>query len=104
MKKTKKIFKKGFSFTEVIIVIAIIGVLASVVLISMQKARIKNENAATMAMAKDYEKAVQNFIQLSNGREYPDIANFGTFNIWNRFFDCLGPDDICAQNQDLDQS
>jgi len=104
MKKKNKYFEKGFSFVEVMIVIAIIGVLASVVIISMSAAKKRNENAATIAMVKDYEKAIYNFMNLSNHRNYPNIYTGPPDFIPSNVLDCLGPDNNCWWGLNLGRS
>ena len=61
--------KKGFTLIELLVVISIIGILASVVLISLNSARIKARDAQRKADLQQISKALELYY-LDNGR-YP---------------------------------
>lgn len=66
--------KRGFTLPEVLIVIAIIGLLSSVVIASVNKSRDNTSNAATLANLRNYELALQNYAQENDGT-YPYVDN-----------------------------
>ena len=60
---------RGFTLIEILVVVSIIGVLSSVILTSVSKARLKAENSTINQQVEQYVKALQ-MIYLENGN-YP---------------------------------
>lgn len=65
-----KIKSKGFTLIELLVVISIIGLLASVVLVSLNSARIKARDARRLADMKQMQTALGLYYQ--NNDRYPD--------------------------------
>lgn len=76
MKRTQK--QKGFSLIELMVVIAIIGLLASVVLASLAGARTKSRDTKRKADIAQLSKALEEYYTANNG--YPTTGSvwFGT--------------------------
>jgi type II secretion system protein G len=64
--------KKGFSLIELLVVIAIIGILSSIVLVSLSEARIKSRNSKRLADMAQISKALEFYI--SDKGYYPTAA------------------------------
>lgn len=62
--------KKGFTLIELLVVISIIGILSSIVLVSLNQARIKARNSAINSQVLEYRKALELYASDHNGR-YP---------------------------------
>lgn len=88
---------KGFTLIELLVVISIIGLLSSIVMVSLQNARKDAANAAINSTVIEYLKAIElyhtdtgNYPQLGNTTEYclGDYKTIGTVDVnacgqWN---------------------
>jgi prepilin-type N-terminal cleavage/methylation domain-containing protein len=93
MKKNEdNISAKGFTLIELLMVVAIIGLLATVVLASLNVARMKAHNQAGNETVRSYVNAIELYKSDSPGSPYPDPGSVDDPR-------CLGcPDLSCAQN------
>lgn len=66
--------KKGFTLIELLVVISIIGLLSSVVLVSLNSARAKARDAKRMSDLGEIQKALEFYFDSSNGTAYPLCA------------------------------
>lgn len=66
--------KRGFTLIELLVVIAIIGILSSVVLASLNDARLKSRDAKRIADLKQIQLALELFFDSEGG--YPTAAQF----------------------------
>ena len=65
-----KLNKKGFTLIELLVVIAIIAVLASIVLVSLNTARVKGRDARRLADIKSIQNALELYYDSTSGT-YP---------------------------------
>lgn len=61
--------RQGFTLIELLVVIAIIGILAAVVLASLNTAREKSRNASYLSQVREYQKALE--LHYSQNGSYP---------------------------------
>ncbi len=90
-KKNNKNKNKGFSLIELMIVIAIIGLLASIVMISLDKTKSKARDTKRVAEAKSVEQALHLY-SLDHGGKYPYSALSASY------FKDKTPQEICIDN------
>ena len=91
----KKIKKAGFTLIELLVVIAIIGLLSSIVLVSLNSARAKARDARRISDFKQIQLALELFYDTYN--RYP-ITGGGPFwdDHWNLFATCLETGSGCG--------
>ncbi|HEU0085496.1 MAG TPA: prepilin-type N-terminal cleavage/methylation domain-containing protein [Candidatus Paceibacterota bacterium] len=82
--------KKGFTLIELLVVVAIIGILSSVVLVSLNSARSKSRDAKRQSDIRQIQSALEMYY-LDNG-SYPIMGwqHSNTSN-WNNFETILSP-------------
>lgn len=75
---------KGFTLIELLVVVAIIGLLSSVVLVSLDSARAKARDAKRKQDIKQIQNALALYYDSNNGK-YPDCSPWvkSTDNNWN---------------------
>jgi prepilin-type N-terminal cleavage/methylation domain-containing protein len=91
--KFRQFFTRGFTVLELLIVIAIIGILATVVIVSVNDARVKAKNAKIDLHVREYVFGFNSFIAKNGRLPYttdcqatgiPSVGNGGTLGV------CLG--------------
>lgn len=79
-KPMKYSHSSGFTLLELLIVIAIIGILAAVVLASLSSSRVKARDTQRVAQLKEIEKALA--LYYTEYGQYPDGAEIGGTQNW----------------------
>ena len=69
--------KKGFTLIELLVVIAIIGILSSIVLVSLNSARSKGKDASAIASMESVRAAAELYYNSAGGNTY------GSVGVWN---------------------
>ena len=70
-----KKYTRGFTLIELLVVIAIIGILSSVVLVSLNSARSKGKDARVISSIQQIRTLLESGY---NGASYPDLSNNAT--------------------------
>jgi len=78
----------GFTLIELLVVIAIIGILSSVVLASLNSARLKARDASRKSTVRQIKTALEMYFNDNN--VYPSIGSDGTGYDWNGPADSTG--------------
>jgi len=76
----KKI-QQGFTLIEIMIVVAIIGLLAAIAMVNFQRARMNSNEARVIQDLKMFSTAVENFQAAQNPPGYPLVVGDLTFAI-----------------------
>lgn len=82
----KKYKQSGFTLIELLIVIGIIGILASVVLVSLNSAREKSRNAGYASQLKQYQNALEMYF--SDHGTYPITSGYACIGIGHEGNSC----------------
>jgi prepilin-type N-terminal cleavage/methylation domain-containing protein len=75
MKTTAPNYRAGFTLVEIMIVVAIIGLLAAIAIPSFMRARTKSQATACINNMRQIDSAVQQFC-METGKKAGDILNF----------------------------
>ncbi len=80
-----KMLRRGFTLIELLVVIAIIGILSSVVLTSLNQARVKGQHAQTIAEVRQLEAAMTQVADDNGGKPISTgghLACLGATSCW----------------------
>lgn len=72
--------QKGFTLIELLIVITIIGILSSIVLVSLGESKKKSQAAKIVQEVKQFQNAMEQY-RLQNGGYYPGIVQAWTYSL-----------------------
>lgn len=89
--------KRGFTLIELLVVITIIGILSSIVLFSLDSARVKARDARRLADIRQVALALEFYID--RYRHYPPITGATTAAArWQKLKECLEALPACTDN------
>lgn len=89
----KKKTQQGFTLLEVLIVIAIIGILVSIGLASYSQAQIKSRDARRRGDLKSIQNAMEQAYAASSDAKYPNSADCSTLSIGTEYLPAGIPTD-----------
>jgi len=97
-----KLSGKGFTLIELLIVVTIIGILSSIVLVSLGSARVKARDTRRLADIRQVALALEFYID--HYRHYPPITGATTAaQRWLKLKECLEANPACTDNTDAFQ-
>ncbi len=89
--------RKGFTLIELLVVITIIGILSSIVLFSLDSARVKARDARRLADIRQTALALEFYID--RYRHFPPITGATTAAArWQKLKECLEASPACTDN------
>ena len=94
--------QKGFTLIELMVVVTIIGILASIVLVSLDSARVKARDVRRLADIRQIALGLEFYID--EYRHYPPITGATTPAArWQKAKECLEGQAACADNSKSEQ-